>query len=393
MPYLNIDKDMCIGCGLCVDSCPHNSIYMDDFIAFVNNTCVLCGLCIDGCPVNAISIFKEVYNSNNIDEHKDIWIFGETHNNQLLPVVFEIASKGMELAEKLQSKVKVLIIGDKPSNIDKVCADEIYIYKMTNYEKIEENDIEIFDEIITKNKPNIILFGATSYGRSIAPRVAARFKTGLTADCTQLDINKETKILEQTRPAFGGNIMATIVCPNTRPQMATVRAGVFKTEYRINDVPPKVHEVIRGMNSSRSIEIKDEIMKHSVESVTDANIIVSVGRGIGNQKNIELAEKLANVIGGKLGVSRPIVDIGWREHNCQIGQTGYNVSPKLLIACGISGAIQHISGITNAEKIIAINTDPEAPIFKVADYCIVGDCIEIIKELIADFESREKLHY
>lgn len=393
MPFLNIDKDMCIGCGLCVDSCPHSSIYMDDNKAFVNNFCVLCGFCIDGCPVDAISICKDVSGEVDIEEYEDIWIFGETHNNQLIPVVFEITSKGKELAEKLNCKVKVLIIGNKPINFDKLNADEVYVYKLNNYEKIEENDVKIFEEVIVKNKPNIILFGATSYGRSIAPRIAARFKTGLTADCTQLDINKETKILEQTRPAFGGNIMATIVCPNTRPQMATVRAGVFKNESDNPKLSPVVHELLCERKILRSTKLIDEIKKHSVESIADANIIVSVGRGIGNQKNIELAEKLANLIGGKLGVSRPLVDIGWSEQNYQIGQTGYNVSPKLLIACGISGAIQHLSGITNAEKIIAINTDSEAPIFKIADYCIVGDCIEIIKELISDFESGEKLHY
>ncbi len=387
MPTLDINREKCIGCSLCIKACPHDSLYMKDKKAYVNDSCVLCGFCLDVCPVNAISINKENKNSSNISEYNDIWIYGETHDNLILPVVFEIISKGRELATKLNCKVKVLIIGDKPINLDRITADEVYIYSMEEYSKTEENDIEIFQDLIIKNKPNIILFGASSYGRSIAPRVAARFKTGLTADCTELDINLETKVLEQTRPAFGGNIMATIVCPDTRPQMATVRAGVFKEDLAIESITPKVHTLNLNNKKVGSIKILDEVMRHSVETIADANIIVSVGRGIGNQKNIEIAEKLANLIGGKLGVSRPLVDVGWKAQNYQIGQTGYNVSPKLLIACGISGAIQHLAGISNAEKIIAINSDPDAPIFKVADYCIVGDCIEVIKELITEIEN------
>lgn len=387
MPTLDINREKCIGCSLCIKACPHDSLYMKDKKAYVNDSCVLCGFCLDVCPVNAISINKENKSSSNISEYKDIWIYGETHDNLILPVVFEIISKGRELANKLNCKVKVLIIGDRPINLDRISADEVYIYSMEEYSKTEENDIEIFQDLIIKNKPNIILFGASSYGRSIAPRVAARFKTGLTADCTELDINLETKVLEQTRPAFGGNIMATIVCPDTRPQMATVRAGVFKEDLTIDSIAPKVYTLSLNNKKVGSVKILDEVMRHSVETIADANIIVSVGRGIGNQKNIEIAEKLANLIGGKLGVSRPLVDVGWKAQNYQIGQTGYNVSPKLLIACGISGAIQHLAGISNAEKIIAINSDPDAPIFKVADYCIVGDCIEVIKELITEIEN------
>lgn len=387
MPTLDINREKCIGCSLCIKACPHDSLYMKDKKAYVNDSCVLCGFCLDVCPVNAININKENKNSSNISEYNDIWIYGETHDNLILPVVFEIISKGRELATKLNCKVKVLIIGDRPINLDRISADEVYIYSMEEYSKTEENDIEIFQDLIIKNKPNIILFGASSYGRSIAPRVAARFKTGLTADCTELDINLETKVLEQTRPAFGGNIMATIVCPDTRPQMATVRAGVFKEDLTIDSIAPKVYTLSLNNKKVGSVKILDEVMRHSVETIADANIIVSVGRGIGNQKNIEIAEKLANLIGGKLGVSRPLVDVGWKAQNYQIGQTGYNVSPKLLIACGISGAIQHLAGISNAEKIIAINSDPDAPIFKVADYCIVGDCIEVIKELITEIEN------
>ncbi|WP_422484951.1 FAD-binding protein [Gudongella sp. DL1XJH-153] len=389
MGKLHIDRDTCIGCGQCISSCGSEALIIVDGKVIVNSNCILCGICVDACPVEAIKISKDIEAVNDLTQFEDIWIYGEIEGEELAPVVFELLSKAEELAKEKRCKTKVLIIGKEPTNLSQLedsGADEVLIYKISGYEKSEETDIEIFNEVIIEYKPDILLFGATSYGRSIAPRVAARMKTGLTADCTHLCVD-DSGILQQTRPAFGGNLMATIVCPNTRPQMATVRPGVFKPGIKNSEINTKVSIINFESAISKSIKILKETAKGDNSTIAEAEIILSVGRGIGSQKNLEMAEKLAELLGAKLGVSRALVDIGWKDNSCQIGQTGFNVSPKLLISIGISGAIQHLAGITNAEKIIAINTDVDAPIFKVADYKVVADGIEIIKEMINEIEN------
>ena len=245
--------------------------------------------------------------------------------------------------------------------------------------------------MITQYKPEILLLGATGFGRSLAPRIAARVKTGLTADCTILEIDHETGLLHQTRPAFGGNLMATIVCPGHRPQMATVRPGIMPVQDPDFSREGQIISMEYEDSIEKKIKLMEEILAPEVKTIADAEIIVAVGRGIGSQKNMALAEKLASLIGGSLGVSRPLVDIGWGNHKNQIGQTGSSISPKLLISCGISGAIQHLAGISGAENIIAINTDPEAPIFNTAHYKVVGDCVEILKKMITSIEETGSL--
>lgn len=387
MAELIIEEKKCIGCGLCIKSCSYNALNLINKKAVVNDNCVFCGACIKACPVDAIYIKKDKIEYKDLSKYKDIWIFIEQEDEEILPVSYELLSKGRELAIEKKCNVNAIVLG---SNLKKVFneifeygANKIYYYESKDFDKkLEETYIEYLDYISKTYNPEIFLFGATGFGRSLAPKLAAKLNTGLTADCTVLSIDKDG-LLNQTRPAFGGNLMATIICPNHRPQMATVRPGIMKAS-KIGD-KNKNREVIRiteiKLNNMKTELIEKKIVEKA-KSISDANIIVSVGRGIGSQKNIEIAKEFAEFLGAELGVSRPLVDIGWANYDRQIGQTGSAVSPNLLITLGISGAIQHLAGISGAETIISVNTDPEAPIFSVADYKVVDDCVEFSKKII-----------
>lgn len=392
MAELIIEEKKCIGCGLCIKSCSYNALNLINKKAVVNDNCVFCGACIKACPVDAIYIKKDKIEYKDLSKYKDIWIFIEQEDEEILPVSYELLSKGRELAIEKKCNVNAIVLG---SNLKKVFneifeygASKIYYYESKDFDKkLEETYIEYLDYISKTYNPEIFLFGATGFGRSLAPKLAAKLNTGLTADCTVLSIDKDG-LLNQTRPAFGGNLMATIICPNHRPQMATVRPGIMKAS-KIGD-KNKNREVIRiteiKLNNMKTELIEKKIVEKA-KSISDANVIVAVGRGIGSQKNIEIAKEFAEFLGAELGVSRPLVDIGWANYDRQIGQTGSAVSPNLLITLGISGAIQHLAGISGAETIISVNTDPEAPIFSVADYKVVDDCVEFSKKMIKKLKS------
>lgn len=395
MAGLVVDINRCVGCGICTKSCSSNAIKIENKKAVVDDNCVLCGICIDACPFEALAIEKDDNSTIDCSEYSDIWVFAEQHKGKVLPVVFELIGKGRELSQvKGCNLITVLFGNDIESEVKELIAhgaDKVYVCdneKLQN--SIDERYVEIFHKLIMENKPEILLLGATGFGRSLAPRIAARVGTGLTADCTVLEIDKESGFLHQTRPAFGGNLMATIVCPGHRPQMATVRPGIMAVQdadySRTGEIIPVEYK--DGINEK--IRIIEDILSPEVKTIADAEVIVAVGRGIGSQKNIALAEKLAGLIGANVGVTRPLVDIGWSEYKNQIGQTGSSVSPKLLISCGVSGAIQHLAGISGAENIIAINTDPDAPIFSLAHYKIVGDCVDVLKKLISLLEESDK---
>jgi electron transfer flavoprotein alpha subunit len=392
MAGLVVDINKCVGCGICTKSCSSNAIKIENKKAVVDDNCVLCGICIDACPFEALAIEKDDNSTIDCSEYSDIWVFAEQHKGKVLPVVFELIGKGRELSQVKGCNLTTVLFGNDIESEAKELiahgADKVYVCdneKLQN--SIDERYVEIFHKLIMENKPEILLLGATGFGRSLAPRIAARVGTGLTADCTVLEIDKESGLLHQTRPAFGGNLMATIVCPSHRPQMATVRPGIMVVQdadySRTGEIIPVEYK--DGINEK--IRIIEDILSPEVKTIADAEVIVAVGRGIGSQKNIALAEKLAGLIGANVGVTRPLVDIGWSEYKNQIGQTGSSVSPKLLISCGVSGAIQHLAGISGAENIIAINTDPDAPIFSLAHYKIVGDCVDVLKKLISSMEE------
>jgi len=382
-------KEKCTGCGLCYESCPNDAIDFDENdLPFFNDKCTLCGICIDQCPQGALVLEKEAKSITiDLSDYKGVWIFVEQNEKNIPKVVFELLGAGKQLALQLNVELAAILIGDAIKDLSaslfQYGADKVYFIedeRLKDYRTIPYTDI--LEYLVNKYKPEIILFGATKQGRDLAPRLATRLKTGLTADCTGLDIEEGN--LVQTRPAYGGNIIATIKTQRNRPQMASVRPKVFK----IPELDPTkeghlIEEkfVLQETDKwTKVIEIIREAKKTA--NLEDAQIIVSGGRGLGKPENFKLIEEFANSLNACVGASRVVVDAGWIPHYHQVGQTGKTVQPKVYIACGISGAIQHLIGMKSSDFIIAINKDPEAPIFKVADIGIVGDLFKIIPEII-----------
>jgi electron transfer flavoprotein alpha subunit len=393
MAELKINLDRCVGCGLCVSSCPAGALSMADKKARVDpDTCVLCGLCLGSCRFGAISIEKDHGGAADRDSYRDIWVFCEQRSGAVLDVGLELIAKARELAERRGCRVAALLLGRQVAHaahsLIAAGADTVYLCEDAQLgHNLELPYAEVITRLIRSHRPEILLFGATAFGRSLAPRVAARVQTGLTADCTELDIDPDTGLLLQTRPAFGGNLMATIHTQIFRPQMATVRPGVLPAPTPDLTRTGEIVPVAPPEGLFDAVVLLEEVLTPPAASIADAEIIVAAGRGIDGHKNMALVEELAELLGGAVGCSRAVVDIGWAEYRHQIGQTGLAVSPKLLIACGISGSIQFLAGIGGAQKVVAINTDPEAPIFGVADYKIVGDCVEVLSALIARIKA------
>ncbi len=394
MSGLKINTDQCVGCSQCIQPCPVEALEMIGGKAYENGNCIYCGICVNACPVNAITIEKSKKENGDVSHH-GIWVFVEYDREGVLPVSYELISEGRRLANTQQETLSVILVGEGANRFingfNQYGVDQIYAINgdFHIYEK-EHGVANAIIEITKKLKPNILLIGATAYGRSLAPRVAASVNTGLTADCTELKINVETGLLEQTRPAFGGNLMATITCPNHRPQMATVRPGVM-TIQEVASQKPKVISIPFNWSTDYGITLLSTHYEKDTHSLREADFILVAGKGVGSAKNLKLIKQLADKLGASLGVSRPLVDLGWSEYQYQIGQTGISIAPKRLIAFGISGAIQHLAGISKAETIIAINTDAEAPIFGIADYQVVGDCVEIAKQLIEAIDQKKSL--
>ena len=331
----------------------------------------------------------------DLDAYRDIWVFAQTdERDTVAPVAYELMGKGRELADARGCRLVALVgMGPEGSLGDLehlVCAgaDEVLACRD---ERLRQNDAEVYArlicDLVAERKPEAILYGATAFGRELAPGVAVRLQTGLTADCTVLSMDAETGLLQQTRPAFGGNLMATIVCPNHRPQMATVRPGIFKAPDFDYGRSGTITQISLADDAKARVEISIPAEEWGQQaSIADAERLVVVGRGIGSKKNLPLMRRLAGALGAELGCTRPVVEAGWLEYRHQIGQTGVSVSPKLLVSIGVSGAIQHLAGIGGAECIIAINEDPDAPIFGAAQYKVVGDAVEVVEELLAQLE-------
>jgi electron transfer flavoprotein alpha subunit len=354
--------------------------------------CTFCGACVPVCKFNAIALKREAGDRKDFSAYKDVWVFCEQKKGVIQTISFELLGEGKKLAKSLGCKLCAVILGHaiepKLEELSSRGADKIYVVDspvLKSYQ--DEPYTNVLVKLVEEYKPEILLCGATTIGRSMISRVAIKIDAGLTADCTGLDIDEKDKLLLQTRPAFGGNIMATIVTPNNRPQMATVRHKVMK-EAEIHkshkaEVIRKTYDGAVLRSRTTLLDIVEEI--EETVNLAEADIIVSGGRGVGGAENFAIIKELAKVLDGAVGASRSAVDAGWMPYSHQVGQTGKTVCPKLYVACGISGQIQHLIGMQSSKVIVAINKDPDAPIFKVATYGIVGDLFQVVPALTREF--------
>jgi len=380
--------EKCVACRLCEKACLFEGIRVQNSVPVLTPQCTGCGACIEVCKAGAIVADGTKQGpAYDTASYSGIWIIAELRRGKIQPVSLELLGKARELAEIRGSRISAVCLGSNAA-----CSADILInhgaervfycddaflepYRTLPFERI-------ISGLIHEHKPEIVLIGATIMGRDLAPRIANRFKTGLTADCTGLEISPDGMLL-QTRPAFGGNIMATITTPCHRPQIATVRPGVMQAAGLHERAGEKIRLAAAQEPADNLVEIlKTAAHKKSSIPLEKAGVIVSGGRGLSDPENFRLLEKLAAVFSGQVGASRAAVDLGWISHDHQVGQTGKTVRPRLYIACGISGAVQHLAGMQNADVIVAINKDPHAPIMQVADYALAGDMHRIIPELI-----------
>jgi len=382
-----VDREKCNACETCISVCPFTAIEMKEGKAFINEYCQICMACLTACPEGAIKEVPENQEGQKVQEGKGVWIFAEQREGKVAPVALELLGAGRRLADELKTELSAVLFGSTQYEAEELIkwgADKVYHSPDKIFEKFNDEPYSrLLVNLIREHKPEIVLAGATPIGRSFIPRVAARLRTGLTADCTSLEIDKDTGKLMQIRPAFGGNIMATILCPNNLPQIATVRPRVMKKgEY----LPDRKGEIISAPAENlpcrtRVIETVQDASECKV-NLQEADIIVAGGRGLGNAKGFNLLLQLAEALDATVAASRAAVDEGWIPYRHQVGQTGKTVCPKIYIACGISGAVQHLVGMQSSDIIIAINKNPDAPIFNVATYGIIGDLYEIIPMLI-----------
>ena len=403
MSGLTVDADLCIGCGKCVRACASDGIVVTGARgarkAHPTENCILCASCVDACPVGAISIERdEAAGADAVDlaSYHGIWVFAQVGDDgQVLPVAYELLGRARELAAERGCSVTAVLgegVAADEANARALIAAGADEVLRCHDDRLLTPDAEVFArllcDLVHERRPEIVLYGATDFGRALAPGVAVRLGTGLTADCTVLGIDGETGLLQQTRPAFGGNLMATIVCPGHRPQMATVRPDVFAAAAPDEGRSGAVTDVVLADDAASRVRLLARDRSDADDSITDAEALVVVGRGIGSKKNLPLMRHLAELLGGKLACTRPLVESGWLDYSHQVGQTGVSVAPKLMLSLGVSGAIQHLAGIGGAETIVAVNEDAAAPIMSVAGYQVVGDCVAFARELISHLESR-----
>ncbi|MBW2030796.1 MAG: electron transfer flavoprotein subunit alpha [Deltaproteobacteria bacterium] len=389
-----IEIDLCNGCKLCMKACPYGAIELRDEKAHIIERCTSCGACLQVCKQEAILSDIEPRRIPDFSDRKGVWVFGEQRDGALSRVSLELLGKAQELGAVLKEEVSALLLGHQVSNLCQTLiehgADKVYLaehealrhYRTTPY-------TNVLERLVTTYKPNIVLIGATHIGRDLAPRLSRRVGAGLTADCTELSIDPDERILLQTRPAFGGNVMATITSRYSRPQMATVRPGVMGVSPR----PRKEGEVIPWEVSINEERIETRVLQVVKEKrrrvdLSQAKVIVAGGRGVGDAEGFKILEELAEVMGGEMAGTRVAVEEGWIPAERQVGQTGQTVRPEVYIACGISGAIQHRAGMMNSRYVVAINRDPRAPIFQVSDWGIVGDLHEVVPEITGRMRER-----
>lgn len=392
---IRVLEDKCVGCSLCVKACPFGAIKVENRLAGIDLAkCTLCGACFEACKFDAIDLKKMAAATRDLSEYKDVWVFAEQEDGHIQSVTFELLGEGRKLADQLNMKLCAVVLGSNIGHTTQQLiargADRVLIADRPELAFFQDEPYAaVLIDLVRKQKPSILLCGASTIGRSLVARVAVTVHAGLTADCTALAIDPETKNLLQTRPAFGGNIMATIITPNHRPQMATVRHKVMKEAVEDSGRKGEVvlAEIAEELLASRTRRLKLVPEAGAAVNIAEADIIVAGGRGMQKPENMAVINSLAEAMGAAVGASRAAVDSNWIAYSHQVGQTGKTVCPKIYIACGISGQIQHLAGMASAEIIVAINKDPDAPIFKVATYGIVGDVMTIVPMLTQAFRK------
>ena len=391
-----VDKETCVGCGACVAICPVGAISLEDKAHIDADACIGCGACVNACPVGAISAEGAVAKKEVENNHgTDLWVVTELENGEPVGVTYELIGVASDLAAKAGEKCCAVLVaaeaGDVPQKLIAAGADKVYVIADARFADYNTDlYTDAICQLVDAYKPSALLIGATADGRDLAPRIAARKMTGLCADCTELDIDVDNQVVEWTRPALGGNILATILCKETRPQMGTVRPKVFKAKpmdaTRTGEVINFTCENL--VTSPVELLKKEAVGGTSSIKIEDAEVICSGGRGMGSADNFKILEEMAALFeNGTVAGSRAVVDEGWIGHSCQVGQSGKTVTPKIYFACGISGAIQHLAGMTGSDTVIAINKDANAPIFNTAQYGIVGDVNVILPKLIAKIKA------
>lgn len=378
--------------------CPFGAIDYKDGKLDINAACKTCGICVRKGPAGVMELIEEAERATvNKDEWRGVSVFMELEQEGVHPVSFELIGKARELAAVIRHPVCAILIGSK-AQVDKYAdlilsygADKVFIYED---ERLCDFNVErharCVEDFVEKVKPSVVLFGGTALGRSFAPRISAHFRTGLTADCTSLGMKENTDLV-QVRPAFGGNIMAQIICTNARPQMATVRYKIFKMPEKVTPFGAKVYMETAGIDFSTAIKLLELKQKEKAVDINEANVLVAVGRPFKSEKDFAMAEELADLLGGVVACSRPLVESGLKDARLQIGLSGKTVAPKLIITLGISGAVQFVAGMKGSERIIAVNSDPHASIFDVAHYGVVGDVFEVVPRLIERIRKEKGL--
>ena len=394
---IKIVNETCVRCGACVKACPFGAITQAErkVVPVIDlQKCTLCGACVAACKFDAIWMKEKAAPAADLGAYKDVWVFVEQHDGVIQSITYELLGEGRKLADSLGMKLCAVLLGSgvtaKTSELTSRGADLVYVVDRPELAYFQDEPYAaVLIDLVKRHKPNVFLCGASTIGRSLVSRVAVPVNAGLTADCTGLAIDPETKNLLQTRPAFGGNIMATIITPNSRPQMSTVRHKVMK-EAEIQ--PGRTGEVVveavaEALLKSRAKRVRFQAEQEATANIAEANIIVSGGRGLQKPESFAMLRELAEVLGAGVGASRAAVDANWIPYSHQVGQTGKTVCPKIYIAVGISGQIQHLAGMSASDIIIAINKDPDAPIFKSATYGIVGDLFTIVPKLTQEFRK------
>ncbi|MCX5976542.1 MAG: electron transfer flavoprotein subunit alpha/FixB family protein [Coprothermobacterota bacterium] len=392
---LVVDREKIESQAQIADLCPFQAIEFDGADYSISAACKMCRLCEINGPPGAFTFVEETQWSREQGEWSGIAIFAEQSSDGIHPVVLELLGKARELAAQYPQPIFMLLIGNNLESsaemLTRYGVDELYLF---DHPQLEDFRIEpyaaVFETFLHRTRPAVVLVGATPIGRSLAPRLAARFRTGLTADCTELQIQAECGLI-QIRPAFGGNIMARIATPQHRPQFATVRYKVMTEAKPVQNGKTKIYSLpIDPSWLLSGIQVLQTTRRGRQEDITDAEVLVVAGRGVVSAKDLSILEELANALEGQLAATRPMVEKGWLDIKRHIGLSGRTVKPKLIITCGVSGAIQFAAGILNSECIVAINNDPEAPIFQVANFGLVGDLYEIVPLLTKTLQSTRR---